>query len=95
MQTTTSPIGTLNLRDLLRGLLVAVITPVFTIIGSSIDAGTLTFNWKLIGGVALFAGLSYIVKNFLTPATVVIPVTKEEIKSIKDGDKEAVITQTE
>lgn len=84
--------GTLNVRDLLRGLLIAVITPVFTIIGSSIDAGVLTFNWKLIGGVAVFAGLSYLMKNLLTPSQVIV-TDPAQVQKAKDG--EAIVVRPE
>lgn len=77
--------GTLNVRDIIKGLLIAVITPVFTIIGSSIDAGTLTFNWKWIGSVAVFAGLSYLVKNLLTPSQIIV-TDPGQVQSVKDGE---------
>lgn len=76
--------GTLNARDFVRGLAVAMITPVFTIIGSSIDAGTLTFNWKLIGGVAVFAGLSYLVKNLAEPSKVIVS-DPAKVQAAKEG----------
>lgn len=71
--------------DILKGLLVAVITPVFTILLTSLDAGSLVFDWKVIGTVALSAALSYIMKNFLSPPRIVItdPATVERVK---DGE---------
>mgnify|MGYP001613218208 CR=1 FL=1 len=92
-QTTTSPTGTLDLKDLGKGLLVAVITPVFTILIQSLQEGSLTFNWKAIGATALAAGLAYLMKNWLSPGTVVLPATKEEIKAVKEGDAEVVINK--
>lgn len=81
----TAGVGTLNSRDFLKGLLVAVISGPLTIIGSSINEGHLTFNWKLIAGVALFSGLSYLIKNISTPSQVVI-TDKETVQAAKDGE---------
>lgn len=72
----TSPFLSLDWRDLTKGLLVAVISPVFTIMESSIRAGSLTFNWTSIGLTALAATGAYLVKNFITPAQA---ITKPEV----------------
>lgn len=61
----------LQLRDWVRGLVIAALTPVFVIIQQSLDAGELTFNFKAIGMAALAGGLAYIVKNFLEPTKVI------------------------
>lgn len=75
----------LNGQDWLKGLVVAVITPVITIIIDSLNAGTLVFDWKHIAITALTAGLAYLVKNFLDPAKIVI--TDPSPKSIADVKK--------
>lgn len=69
----TSEIFSLDWRDAIKGLLVSVITSVFTIIENTIQAGSLTFNWKNIGFAALAAGMAYLSKNFLTPSVTVAP----------------------
>jgi hypothetical protein len=69
----TSSLFSLNFKDLCKGFLVAVGGAVIAAIETSIQAGTLAFSWKAIGGVALAAGLSYLVKNFFTPAQTVTP----------------------
>lgn len=56
----------LNARDFFKGLLLAVLVPVLTIILQSLEAGVLTFNWVAIGTTAISALLAYLVKNFLT-----------------------------
>jgi hypothetical protein len=56
----------LNLVDFTKGLLIAVLTSIITLLYSSIEVGTLTFDWKLIGTTALTSALAYIMKNFLT-----------------------------
>ncbi|WP_259071208.1 hypothetical protein HDF24_24105 [Mucilaginibacter sp. X4EP1] len=67
----TSSLFSLNLQDFAKGLIVAVGGAVIAAIQSSIQAGSLTFNWQVIGSVALAAGLSYLGKNFFTPAQIV------------------------
>lgn len=69
----TSSLFSLNLADLGRGLVVAIGGAVVTLIQNSLASGSLTFDWKAIGGVALAAGLSYLGKNFFTPAKLVTP----------------------
>ena len=56
----------LGVKDILRGLLIAVLTPVLVLIQQSIEAGNLVFEWKslLIAGVG--GGLAYLIKNFFT-----------------------------
>ena len=70
----TSSLFSLNLRDLGKGLLVAIGGAVITAAETSLQAGALTFSWKAVGGVASAAGLSYLVKNFFTPAQTITPV---------------------
>ncbi len=61
-----SPFGKLNLADFGKGLLVAVGSAVFSVIYSTIQAGSLTFDWKAIGITALSAALAYLSKNLFT-----------------------------
>jgi len=70
----TSKLFSLNLRDLGKGLLVAVGGAVIAAVETSLQAGSLTFNWRSIMGVAIAAGLSYLGKNFFTPAQTVTPI---------------------
>jgi hypothetical protein len=69
----TSSLFSLNFQDLAKGLLVAAGGAVIAAIETSVQAGQFSFNWKTIGGVALAAGLSYLTKNFFTPAQTVTP----------------------
>ena len=59
----------LNLNDILKGLLMAILTPVVVIIQQSLDAGLFVFDWKSIGLAALSGGVAYLVKNFFTAAS--------------------------
>lgn len=56
----------LNLLDFAKGLFIAVLTSVITLLYTTIETGTLTFDWKLIGTTALTSALAYIMKNLLT-----------------------------
>jgi len=69
----TSSLFSLDLKDLGKGLLVAVGGAVISAAQSTLQTGAPTFNWKNIGGVALAAGLSYLAKNFFTPAKTITP----------------------
>ena len=67
----TSNLFTLDFKDLTKGLLVAAGGAAIAAVQTSIQTGTLNFNWKAIGLTALAAGLSYLAKNFFTPAQIV------------------------
>jgi len=69
----TSSLFSLDLKDLAKGLLVAVGCAVISALQSCLQDGLKTLNWKNIGCIALAAGLSYLTKNFLTPARIISP----------------------
>lgn len=72
MKEITSSIYSLDIRDTLKGILVAFIGAIITPVTESLNAGVLTFDWKhiLTGGIT--AGLAYLVKNFFTPAKEIV-----------------------
>ena len=49
----TSEQFTLNWKDLSKGALVAVVSAVLTIIYTTVQAGSLSFDWKAIGITAV------------------------------------------
>lgn len=59
----------LNTTDFLKGLLMAVLSSVITIVYQTVEAGSLVFDWKAIGTMALTSGLAYIMKNLFTNST--------------------------
>lgn len=69
---TTSKQFALKVPDWLKGLLVATITAPLTVIYTSIQAGSFTLDWKAIGLMAAGGFLSYVIKNFLSPAQTTI-----------------------
>lgn len=56
----------LNWADFGKGLLIAVLSAIFTVIYTTVQAGSLTFDWKAIGVTALASALAYISKNLFS-----------------------------
>jgi hypothetical protein len=61
----------LKWRDIVRGFILAVLTPALLIIQQSLEANSLTFNWHQIGMASIAGGLAYLVKNFFEPTKVI------------------------
>jgi hypothetical protein len=61
-----SSLFTLNSKDWIKGLVVAVLTAVITVVYSTIQTGTLVLDWKSISIAGISAALAYITKNLLT-----------------------------
>lgn len=62
-------LGQLKSNDLLKGFITAMITVIVTSLYSSIQSGTIPTDWlfwKTQLMLGLGAGLSYLIKNFLT-----------------------------
>ncbi len=59
----------LNWRDIAKGLLMAVLTPVVVVIQQSLESGIFVFDWKSIGLASLSGRVAYLVKNFFTKPT--------------------------
>jgi len=57
---------TLNSNDFLKGLIMAVLSTVITVVYQTVEAGSLVFDWKAIGTMALTTALAYIMKNLFT-----------------------------
>lgn len=56
----------LNKKDFIKGLVVAILTAIVTVLYNTIETGSLEFNIKSIVISALSAALAYIMKNALT-----------------------------
>jgi hypothetical protein len=59
----------LNSSDFLKGLIMAVLSTVITVVYQTVEAGSLVFDWKAIGTMALTTALAYIMKNIFTNST--------------------------
>lgn len=89
---TTSKFLGLDWTDFLKGLVVSVLSPVFTVIIQTLEAGSLKFDWQAITITALSAFAAYILKNLLSPASVSITdVSKETVQAVKEGTATAVV----
>ena len=83
MKNLPSTFASLNIRDFLKGFVIAVIVPALLAIQQSLAAGEITINWKALGITAIAAFIGYLIKNFFTndvPAAVETVQKAEEIK---------------
>lgn len=74
-------------RDWVKGLVLAVLSSVFAIVQVALDAGSLDFDWKTIGIAAVSAALGYLSKNFFETTKVVEVKQGEAAKEIIEGLK--------
>ncbi len=58
----------LKKRDIIRGLIMAILTPALLIIQQSVEAGSFTFDWHQVAMASVAGGLAYLLKNFLEPS---------------------------
>ena len=77
MQQLPSTFGSLKLRDLLKGLVMAVIVPALLAIQQSLLAGELVINWRVLGTAAIASFIGYLIKNVFTND---VPVAEEILK---------------
>jgi hypothetical protein len=72
----------LGFKDVLKGLLIAVLTPVFVVVQQSVAKGTLSVDWEVLSVAAIGGALAYLAKNFFTPSQSIVgenvPVIKDE-----------------
>lgn len=55
-----------GVKDFVKGLVVAVLSGVLTYVYGAIQGGTFAVDWNQVGVVAVTAGLSYIIKNYIS-----------------------------
>ncbi len=80
----TAPKYKINIKDALRGLLIAAGTAAGFIIQSTVESGSLDINWQKVGMAAIAGGLTYVIKNYFTPAVVKVPVSDLEAEKAKE-----------
>lgn len=61
-----SKLGTLKLSDFWRGLIIAVVMAVLTVVYESIQKGSLDISWNSVLLAGIGAGASYLLKNLGT-----------------------------
>jgi hypothetical protein len=67
-----SKLFTLNIYDFLKGLIVAVLTPVIVFAQGYFAEGTLDIELSALFAVGLSGFLAYLIKNFFTDAPEVV-----------------------
>jgi len=82
-----SSLFTLNSKDWIKGLVIAILTAIITVVYNTIQTGALVLDWKAISIAAISAALAYITKNLLTNSDDQL-LTKEPVK--KEIAKEEV-----
>jgi len=84
---------TLQLRDLLRGGIMAALTAALVVIQKVIETGEMSFNWKQVAMAAIGGGVGYLLKNWLIePAKIITTVSGNDAKVdvVEANIKEAV-----
>lgn len=98
-----SGFGKLDLRDMINGLVMAVGSAVLTFMQQLIQPGgsISAINWRLVGGVAAGAAVTYLLKNVFTTAegktlgiSATAPKPKDEYAMIAAQMKEPEIIHT-
>jgi len=74
-----SSLFTLNSKDWTKGLVIAILTAIITVVYNTIQTGALVLDWKAISIAAISAALAYITKNLLTNSDDQL-LTKEPVK---------------
>ena len=80
-----SSLFTLNSKDWAKGLVIAILTAIITVVYNTIQTGALVLDWKAISIAGISAALAYITKNLLTNSNDQL-LTKEPVKEeiVKD-----------
>ena len=84
----------LQLRDYLKGLGIAVVTSTLTALQGVFESGVLKIEWKTILAVAIGAFIAYVGKNFFAPPSVrtvykTNNTAKEVAKTITESNETA------
>lgn len=77
---------TLNLRDFVKGLFMAVLAAVITLIYDSASAGSLDFDWKKIGATAIATACAYFIKQFTDKNKIITVVGSDA--SVTDTERQ-------
>lgn len=92
---TTSKRYTLNIRDFLRGLLIAVVSAVLTALLTMLEAEDFVIQWKKMAIAGATAGVAYLLKNLFSPSEIVVtnaPATT--VEAVKQGEAQVVVKPT-
>lgn len=79
----TSKKFSLNAQDFVKGAFLAVGASVLTYLQNALSTENFEIKWKLVGMVAIGSFVTYLVKNYFTPATIQKPISNKEVDEIK------------
>ena len=80
----TSKQYSVNWKDILKGALVAVGMVILTPVEEALRTGG-KIDWTIVGGAAVTAFVTYLVKNFFTPAAVQKTIPNDQVADIKQA----------
>jgi membrane protein implicated in regulation of membrane protease activity len=83
----SSKLFSLNIYDFLKGLIVAVLTPIIVFAQGYFANGTLDIEWQALMAVGLSGLLAYLIKNFFSDA----PNESRLTTTISNEDINAVV----
>lgn len=66
MKTIPSKKYRLNWHDIIKGLLISIVTAILMFIQESLSAEEIVFKWKDIGMAAVGGAVAYLLKNFFS-----------------------------
>lgn len=75
----------LTISDGLKAFLMAVLTPVFSVIADSVSRNSLHFDWHMIAVTAIGGAVGYLTKNWLTGPQVTMKVSPDTANDIEAG----------
>ena len=75
----------INIKDIAKGFIIAVLGAVLTVVQTSLDAGSIDIDWSKTLVVGVTAGVAYLIKNFFEPAQVRTVVSNEEAKAHREA----------
>jgi membrane protein implicated in regulation of membrane protease activity len=84
----SSKLFSLNIYDFLKGLIVAVLTPIIVFAQGYFANGTLDIEWQALMAVGLSGLLAYLIKNFFSDAPALPEVSEkinDDINSLVGG----------
>ena len=94
---TTSKQFAIGCKDVVKGLITAFLTAFVTSVYQWISNGSFPTGdqFKTAGLIGLSAAMAYLIKNFFTPAEVVVTGVKNDtVDAVKDGAAEVKIHTT-
>jgi membrane protein implicated in regulation of membrane protease activity len=80
----SSKLFSLNIYDFLKGLIVAVLTPIIVFAQGYFANGTLDIEWQALMAVGLSGLLAYLIKNFFSDAPALPQVSANDFETESD-----------